>query len=348
VATKLTEKKVGGKWLGFIALVFSAIFFTSSVEVYWGDRAEEKAGESAASTLKQLSRLSKFAVLSKAWHLESSKSVNVFSPAPINENDWDTRRPDANLAWVYYLRYSDLRDKDTSDRFDKANSNYEKALADFAHTVRVEKENSSIIVSAPDGSYVYTKAGGNSIDVYSYELLFLESQRLTKHLSSLEYQNRSDQLLREYAKRLLLSDTPYDERHLISESKTVVQQIAELRELCDSLKKQPAQAERTPLERWLPVVTAILTVLVALSAHFIAWRTDRRNSREAELMPLRRQELEQTIIQKNQQIKEKGGRIIIPTSQEIQLYSRAVPVGDFSWEKRSEPYAGGDDAQVES
>ena len=67
--------------------------------------------------------------------------------------------------------------------------------------------------------------------------------------------------------------------------------------------------------------------MIALSANFVAWRTDRRQAREAELLPLKRRELEQKVIQNDQQIQETKGVIITPSREELARYSETAMSG---------------------
>lgn len=369
MATKLTEKKAGGKRLGFMALVFSLVFFTSSLEVYQDDKAVRRArAESyaaAAVMFHELAHASESAVLINLLGMKSSESDRyryisytgggrgrVQSGADYSKfvelYSLSSHADHSELAELYLtssagdgsgrgeafftLNYEDYPsiDADTLRRVYVFNSNYEKALALYASALRVETSESMTSVFSPDGrQLIYTRSNSGSIEDYSYARLSLESRRQKEHLSWREYQNCVDLLSLEYAKKLPLSELLDNERRLKSQLENAERQMAGMQARVDSLEKQLKQAERTPLEQWLPFITIFLSLLGALSSHFIWWRADRRSSREAELLPLKRRDLEQNITQKEQQLREEGGRIIIPTLQEFQHYSSLVEGDDL-------------------
>ncbi|HEX8502134.1 MAG TPA: hypothetical protein VF659_16230 [Pyrinomonadaceae bacterium] len=353
-------RKVIGKRLGFMAVTFAAIFFASSLEVYRDDisqsRARAKAKESEAQALMQLRQTSTSAVYLQLWHeilhAESKGGRARLTSAP------DSKDKGATWTWSAlsfstdgrFLAYADtpgnLRnwnvvsfygpgwspestDSDLVSRLNAANDKYEKSLASFASMTRVEKEGSTIVIFDGEGDTIRVwSLESNSVDGYSYDRLFLESQRRRGRLSAREYQASVDQLLREYAGRLPASELAADVRQFREQLYAAERQIDRLQARVASLEKQLAEAERTPLERWLPVATAVLSLLIALSANFFSWRTDRRHSREAELLPLRRQELEQNIAQRWRELSEVDRKVVIPTPQELQAYSKVVLEGD--------------------
>ena len=165
----------------------------------------------------------------------------------------------------------------------------------------------------------------NSQDDYFYGRLLLEKQLQEGHLSSSDYINGKLVLAKAYT-NWTQSKMPRDEQSLRSKLRAAEQQITEMQTQVDSLKGQLAQAQQSTAEKWIPIIIAFLSLLIALSTHIIAWRNDRRQAHEAELLPLKRQELEQNVAQNDQQLKESNRKIITPTPQELQLYSKVLLV----------------------
>jgi hypothetical protein len=358
MADRFAGRKVVGKRLGFMALTFAVLFFASSLEVYRDDvaqsRAKARVKESEAELLTQLGQTSKSAVALELWRealkVESKGRGRYVPSAQGSATKAATltyyslsASPDGRLltdavtlyevnTWeaVSFSGHGSGWVSPASDivtRLDAAGDKYEKALAAFAALTRVEKDGSSIVIWDVDGCATSLK--NDSIEGYSYDRLFLESQRQRGRLSAREYRAGVDRLLREYVGRMPAPELTADARQFRSQLKDAEREIDKLRGQVASLEKQLAEAKQTPLERWLPTVAAVLSLLIALSANFLSWRADRRHSREAELLPLRRQELEQNIARQWRELKGGGSRVVTPTPQELQTYSTAVPRDDF-------------------
>ncbi len=301
MAINLSGKKLDGKRLGFIALTFSILFCASSLQVYRGERTEIKKRKAIAETFGRLPY---------------------------------TTREAAEIEILYYSGHGRALDKDFYDQFVRVTGKYETALAmlahEFAHITKDEKKSSITLTFALSAAFSITRELNNSPDDYFYDRLLLEKLRQEGRLSSSKYGKEMRQLARVYVERArVIVEEMSDERSLVTKLKVADEQINQLQTQVDSLKGQLAQAERSQVEKWVPIIVAFLSLLIALSSNIIAWRTDRRQAREAELVPLKRQELEQGIIQKDQQIRERSGNIITPTAREIQLYSQAASIDNL-------------------
>jgi len=210
---------------------------------------------------------------------------------------------------------------------------YEETLRSLGSSTKVNKEGSYYIVHFATHGLVGTAGShfkipmNNSVGDYSSDRLFLESQRQSGNLSNEEYAAALNQLAVAYSERFSPLEQIDNEQSLKVKLSSAEQQLTKLQARVDSLEKQLAKAERTWFEKWCPIFIAILTAMIALSANFVAWRTDRRQAREAELLPLKRRELEQKVIQNDQQIQETKGVIITPSREELARYSETAMSG---------------------
>jgi len=97
-------------------------------------------------------------------------------------------------------------------------------------------------------------------------------------------------------------------------------EIDGLRTEVASLRGELAKTNKSELERWLPICVPILSLLMAISTSVLAWRADRRQLREADLVPLKRQELEQGVLNSSYQLQQTTCRLVTPTNGEIERY----------------------------
>lgn len=307
MATKLLGKKIDGKRLGFIALAFSVLFCVSSLKVYRGEKAESEELKLARHTVESLQG---------EWHRDAE-----------------------DLLIVYFSGHGAVPAKFRGSRFTKVTIGFDHTMSilahEFAHAVKDDKRSTITLTFAHADALAIEAQFSNSPADYFYERLLLEKRRQEGHLSQSSYEKELLQMSRTYAAKLSISEVTSHEESLRGKLDAAEQQLSLMQAQVISLKEHLARAERTTSEKWFPVITAILSLLVALSANVIAWRADRRQVREAELIALKRQDLEKNIIQKDQQIKESNGRIIAPSAQEIRIYSQAVPVGNLERDKRS-------------
>lgn len=306
MAIKLLGKKIDGKKLGFIALAFSALFCASSLQVYREERAESEAREAIRETIEAL---------------------------PL------TSREVGRFQIVHIATHGNFFAKDIDNRAVRLNYEYWATVAilahEFGHIAKDENQSGITLTSAHIDALEFKAKLDNSLDDYFYERLLLEKRRQEGRLSPSSYQEELSQMLKAYASKLPKSEVPPDEESLRSQLRVAEQQLIQMQTQVNTLKDQLARAERSTYEKWIAIVIAIFSVLIAFSANVIAWRTDRRQVLEAELVSLKRQELEKNIIQKDQQIRESNGRIITPSPQEVKLYSSYQPVDNFEWGKRS-------------
>jgi hypothetical protein len=312
--TKLKGKSVGGTRLGFIALVFSALFFTSSLEVY---REETQASKDYDEASKHI----KLAIQAFASTSEPALTLAALSACESSSHD-KTRKADLTGACDLYHGNQQAQESTLT-----ALNLYEETLRSLGSSTKVNKKGSYYFVHFATHGLVGTSGTdikipvNSSVEDYSSDRLFLESQRQSGELSPEQYAAAVNQLAVTYLERFSPLEQINNEQSLNLKLDSAEQQLTKLQDRVRSLEKQLAKAERTPFEKWCPIVISLLTALIALSANFVAWRTDRRQTREAELLPLKRQELEQKVIQNDQQIQETKGVIITPTREELVRYS---------------------------
>jgi hypothetical protein len=153
------------------------------------------------------------------------------------------------------------------------------------------------------------------VEDYSSDRLFLETQRQSGKLSTEQYTAAVNQLAGIYSERFSPLEQIDNEQSLNLKLDSAEQQLTKLQDRVDSLEKQLAKAERTPFEKWCPIVIALLSALIALSANVVAWRTDRRQTREAELQ------------------QETKGMIITPTREELARYSETTASDRYIYRK---------------
>lgn len=313
--TKRIGKSIGGTRMGVIALVFASLFFTSSLGVYRAERQaikdQEEAAEEVKSLIEAVSSMSEPALtLTALSACESGSHYNALKKG--------------NRACVLYHE-----NKQAETATLNALNSYEESIKSLSSAVKVNKEGSSYILrfsahglGGTTGTNAFALSLNNSVEDYSFERLFLESQRQSGSLSELEYAAELSQLSMAYAERFSPLEQIDNEQSLNLKVNTAEQQLTDFKARVESLEKQLAKAERTAFEKWCPIVTSILLALIALSAHFLAWRTHRRQTREQELLPLKQQDMELSINLKDQQLQEARRLIIIPTREEINQYSR--------------------------
>lgn len=301
MAAKLSEKKLGGKRLGFIALLFATLFCASSLQVYRGERAESKGREAAAGILTQLPPTTREAAEIEILSLsscETAVNTRVFTTGADVTNDYQTE-----------LKTLASRITFSPDG---------KYVA-FVYSGHGSDSSNDVYV----GTWEWEETHTHSLDDYFYARLWLEKSLQDGRLSTSYYSTEKMKLAQAYV-FLVDSKATSDDQVLTSKLTVAQQQVARMQAQIDSLEEQLAKASRSPAEKWIPLIIAIFSALIALSSNILALRNDRRQSREARLLPLKQQDLEINLTQKSQQICERNGRIIAPTAHEIRQYSRAV------------------------
>jgi hypothetical protein len=303
MAAKLSEKKLDGKRLGFIALLFAVLFCASSLQVYRGERAESKGREAAAGILAELPQATRDAAEIEILSLSSCETAT---------------------SWVITARTA------------RVTSDYERELKNLVATAEFSPDGNAIFfyysghghssVPYEDVVKIWDLEGKRnpSLENYFYSRLWLEKSLQDGRVSASYYSAEKIELAQAYLS-LVDSKTTSDDQALRLKLTVAEQQVSDMQAQVNSLKEQLAQASRSPAEKWIPLSVAILSVLIALSSHILALRSDRRQSREARLLPLKQQDLEHNIAEKAQQLCERKGKIIVPTAHEIRQYSRAVP-----------------------
>lgn len=306
MAIRFLRKKLDGNRLRFIALAFSVLFCASSAQVYRGGRAESEAREAVREAIESLPQTTREAGRFQLVHFAAH---GVFS------SEEDVRAASVRI-------------------------DYSAAVAilahEFAHISKDDKRSLIIFTSQRTRADIAVRLN-NSPDDFIYDRLLLEKRWQEDRLSQSAYQEELRRILQRYAGMLPRSEVARDDESLRAQLAAAEQQVAQMRAEVNSLKGQLARAERSKSEKWAPIIIAILSFLIAVSSHVIAWRTDRRQSREAELLPLKREELEKNNTLKGQQISEGSGRIITPSPQELQLYSGALSIDRSGRVKRSKP-----------
>jgi hypothetical protein len=291
------KEQVAPKFLSYklVALAFSVLFCASSIQVYRGQRTEDEARRAAAETLGSLPRTS--------WAGGRFQVVHI--------------------ATHGYFSTEDVR----ADRLTNDYNNEISILAhEFAHVAKSDKQAAVTLTYAKTDALVLQAQLNNAQDNFFYDRLLLEKRLQEGRLSQGEYQKELRQILEAYADGLPESELACDKDSYRAQLGVAERQIAQMRTEVNSLKDQLARAERPAFETWAPLIIAILSFLIAVSSHVISWRADRRQSREAALLPLKREELEKNIALKDRQISEGSGRIITPSPRELQLYSGALSV----------------------
>jgi len=311
------RKRVGGTRLRFLALVFASLFFASSFEVYRAERQVIKDQDQASEEIKSL--LEDFTSTS-----ESALTVTVLSGCESESHDQARSVKKLNRACDLYRE-----NKQAETATLNALKSYEETLRSLSSAVEVNKEGSVYFLhfaghglAGTTGNAAFELRLNNSVRDYSSERLYLESEHRSGNLSKSEYTAKLSQLSMAYSERFSPLEQIENEQSLRSEVNSAEERLTDLQARVELLEKQLAKAERTPFEKWCPIINCILTLLSALSANFVAWRSDRRQKREAELLSLKRQDMKQSIILKEQQLQETKGIIITPTREELNRYSR--------------------------
>ncbi|HEX7999451.1 MAG TPA: hypothetical protein VF528_13775 [Pyrinomonadaceae bacterium] len=386
MATKLSGKKLDGKRLGFIAIVFAILFSASSLQVYRSERTATITKEMAAKLLAELPQTTRDAAEVEILHLSSCNTAlnnDIADRTARVANDYETAiknlasevefSPDGRII------VAGRTAEDTSSSQSKLKSVAYGAAFDpkghcvaypfiSNHILSTKKErrgsramgNWHITFRYPGYTVAFSPAGktpasftertikvwdleGNgkpSLTAYFYQRLALELWQTEGHLSASDYRNEKFQLAKAYFALAYsytgrtASKAASDEQAFNAKLAAAEQQNIHLQAQNELLKEQIARATRSWAEKWIPLFVAIFSVLMAVSSNILAVRSDRRQAREARLLPLKQRDLEHTVTQKAQQLGDRDGKIIIPTPDELQLYSRTVPVNNFHWGKR--------------
>ncbi|HWS87717.1 MAG TPA: hypothetical protein VN282_12175 [Pyrinomonadaceae bacterium] len=310
MANSLPGNKLNGKRLAFMALAFAALFCASSIRIYKDEKAQTQLLSAANETFEGLGRTS---LTPKQYQLIHVATHGVL----------DVKEVEAGAIRLSAIRLAD---------------EYWATTAILAHElghISKDEKQSRITFTYP-GHYNHTfkvRLDGSS-NAFLYEQLLLQKRLEEGELSPASFQSEFALLAQAYLTDEPQTDVTGDVESLRAELRAAQQQIAETRAQVETLKVQLAEAERLTFEKWALIGIAFLSALIALSSNVVAWRTDRRQKREAELVPLKRQEMERNIIQKDQQIVESARRIVAPSPQELRLYSSILPAHDSGWKKR--------------
>jgi hypothetical protein len=340
MTNKLFAKIVCSWIFGILPLIFATMFFASSVQIYRGLNAELQTEYRFESIFRNLPKTSRAAGnIDAIIRAQERQSRLLGAQRRIAETPKAQSR-ESLLPESFKLPHASRDARDISALLRKFNRSEEKvrgfdrpvliadsfeaavsSLAELTQVLYTNETEVSFEWSGFGGQFSISLNAKDPYENYFYNRLVLEKQRQKHLVNDSNYFLARAQLANTYLAQSRATEATGEQRVSESDLQKAQTQINQLQTQVASLKEQLGQTERSRAERWVPIIVAALSLLIAISANLIAWRGERRQSRESELFALKQQELEHSILHKSQQIQQGNCRIITPSQSEINIYS---------------------------